>query len=189
MNQDKIQQAAQVMQQGGVIAYATEAVWGLGCDPHNTDAMQALLALKSRDPAKGVILIAATTEQVMPYIDQAQWLQLSNHSKQQLTDSWPGPNTWLVPASDRVPALVKGQHPLVAVRVTAHPQVQALCTAFGGPVVSTSANPAGEDPAMSEDDIRLYFADRLDYVLPGELGGRGQPSTIRNLLTGETLRP
>ncbi|MDX1399431.1 MAG: Sua5/YciO/YrdC/YwlC family protein, partial [Oceanospirillum sp.] len=82
-----------------------------------------------------------------------------------------------------------GQHPLVAMRVTAHPLVQALCEAFGGPIVSTSANPAGEDPALSEEDIHTYFDDRLDFVLSGELGGLGQPSTIRNLLTGETLRP
>lgn len=189
MDKQQIQQAAECLKQGGVIAYPTEAVWGLGCDPHNTQALEKLLALKSRDPAKGVILIAASYEQVLPYMAEQQLKTISHEKMQQLTHSWPGPNTWLVPASARVSALVKGQHPLVAIRVSAHPLVQALCHAFDGPIVSTSANPAGEDPALSEKDIHTYFADRLDYVLPGELGGLGQPSTIRNLLTGDTIRP
>ncbi len=189
INNSLIQQAADTLKQGGVIAYPTEAVWGLGCDPLNTEAMEKLLALKSRDPGKGVILIAASFEQVLPYMEPSFMEELSHEKKLQLTHTWPGPNTWLVPPSDKVPALIKGQHPLVAMRVTAHPLVQALCEAFGGPIVSTSANPAGEDPALSEKDIHTYFEDRLDFVLSGELGGLGQPSTIRNLLTGETLRP
>jgi len=189
VDKQQIQQAAECLKQGGVIAYPTEAVWGLGCDPHNRQALERLLALKSRDPAKGVILIAASYEQVRPYMAESQLDALSHEKLQQLTRSWPGPNTWLVPTSDKVPGLVRGQHPLVAVRVTAHPLVQALCHAFGGPIVSTSANPAGEAPALNKETIHSYFADQLDFILEGELGGLGQPSTIRHLLTGETVRP
>lgn len=184
MLNDSIQQAVACLQQGGVIAYPTEAVWGVGCDPFNAEAMQRLLSIKARHPNKGVILIAADFSQVQDLI-----APLSPAQQQRLADTWPGPNTWLVPPSDRVPALVKGQHPLVAIRVTAHPLVQALCQAFGGPIISTSANPAGEPPALSEADIARYFPTQLDYVLSGELGGLAQPSTIRNLLTGDVIRP
>ena len=112
MDKQLIQQAADTLKQGGVIAYPTEAVWGLGCDPHNTDAMEQLLSLKSRDPAKGVILIAASYEQVLPYMDASFMEELSHEKKLQLTHTWPGANTWLVPPSEKVPALIKGQHPL-----------------------------------------------------------------------------
>ncbi len=179
-----VQRAALCLQQGGVIAYPTEAVWGVGCDPRNGQALNRLLDLKARDPNKGVILIAANIGQVQPLM-----AELSSEQKASLADTWPGPNTWLVPPSDQVHDLVKGQHPLVAVRVTDHPLVQALCLAFGGPIVSTSANPAGEAPALTEEQIDNYFSDQLDCILSGDLGGSSQPSTIRNLLTGETLRP
>lgn len=179
-----MEQAVHTLQQGGVIAYPTEAVWGVGCDPANTQALEKLMALKARDPNKGVILIAASTDQVLPLMTA-----ITPEQQGCLDETWPGPNTWLVPPSDRVHSLVKGQHPLVAVRVTAHPLVQALCQAFGGAIVSTSANLAGEAPAMSAQQVADYFGEQLDFILPGELGGADNPSTIRNLLTGETLRP
>ena len=178
-----VNEAVEVLQQGGVIAYPTEAVWGVGCDPANTAALEKLMALKARDPNKGVILIAASVAQVQPLMEA-----ITPEQQAMLDETWPGPNTWLVPPSEQVHPLVKGQHPLVAVRVTDHPLVKQLCQAFGGAIVSTSANPAGEPPAMSEQDIVSYFPAQLDFVLSGELGGAKQPSRIRNLLTGETLR-
>ncbi|KJZ14539.1 tRNA threonylcarbamoyladenosine biosynthesis protein RimN [Halomonas sp. S2151] len=171
------------LRRGGVIAYPTEAVWGLGCDPDNEEALTRLLRLKRRDPAKGVILIAATIEQFAPWLEG---LPADLHAP--LVASWPGPNTWLVPDNGRTPSLVRGCHDKVALRVSDHPGVQALCRAFGGPLVSTSANRAGEAPAMSEADIRRIFGNELDAVVPGALGGNPRPSTIRDLLSRETLR-
>lgn len=175
--------AVAALRAGGVIAYPTEAVWGLGCDPDDEAALERLLRLKARDPAKGVILVAASIAQFAPWLEG-----LTAAQRATLEASWPGPSTWLVPDNGRAHALVRGDHDRVALRVSDHPLVIALCEAFGGPVVSTSANRAGEPPAMSADEIRRVFDDALDGVLEGALGGLARPSTIRDLATGQVLR-
>ncbi|MGH8505442.1 MAG: L-threonylcarbamoyladenylate synthase [Stenotrophobium sp.] len=180
----QIRAVCHTLSAGGVIAYPTEAVWGLGCDPMNRHAGERLLHLKRRDWRKGLILIAANYSQLQPYIAEIPLNALAP-----ALASWPGPVTWLVPASERVPEWVRGEHQTIAVRVTAHPVAAALCSAFGGAIVSTSANRSGESPAMSVTQVRLRFGDGLDAVLTGPLGGRAQPTTIRDLQTGKTLRP
>ncbi|MDZ7851363.1 MAG: Sua5/YciO/YrdC/YwlC family protein [Halomonas sp.] len=178
-----LDEAVVVLHAGGVIAYPTEAVWGLGCDPDDAAALTRLLQLKARDPAKGVILIAASIGQVAPWLEG-----LSAEQQALLAASWPGPHTWLVPDNGRSHALVRGDHDRVALRVSDHPRVVALCEAFGGPLVSTSANRAGEPPAMCAEEVRAAFGDELDAVLEGPLGGLERPSTIRDLVTGRVLR-
>ncbi len=168
---------------GGVIAYPTEAVWGLGCDPDDEAALTRLLRLKARDPAKGVILVAADIGQFAPWLEG---LPLGQHAP--LAASWPGPTTWLVPDNGRALPLVRGAHDRVALRVSDHPLIAELCRAFGGPLVSTSANRAGEPPAMSAAEIHAIFGEELDAVLDGPLGGHDRPSTIRDLATGRVLR-
>ena len=83
---------------------------------------------------------------------------------------------------------VSGDHDGVAVRVTNHPVVRALCKRFGGPLISTSANPAGREPARSAFEVRRYFRDELDALVPGALGGLAKPTTIRDVSTGHILR-
>ncbi|MCE0734431.1 threonylcarbamoyl-AMP synthase [Halomonas sp. G15] len=179
----QIDHAVAALRRGGVIAYPTEAVWGLGCDPDNDAAVTKLLRLKRRDPAKGVILVAGRIEQF------AAWLEgLPVELQAPLSASWPGPNTWLVPDNGRSHALVHGEHDRVALRVSAHPLVARLCEAFGGPIVSTSANVASEPPAMSAEEVRSIFGDGLDAIVEGELGGLERPSTIRDLVSGRVLR-
>ena len=167
----QIQQIAQKIRRGAVLAYPTEAVWGLGCDPFNATAVARLLALKERPEHKGLILVAADIEQFAGLLDG-----LSAEQLQQLADSWPGPTTWLVP-----------HHDSVAIRVSAHPLVAQLCE-LTGPLVSTSANPSGRLPAKSRLRIEQYFHGQLDAVLNGELGQSSKPSTIRDLRTGKVLR-
>ena len=180
---DRLRQAAQVVHAGGVIAYPTEAVWGLGCDPANEVAVQRILDLKQRPRSKGLILIAATMEQLQPLLDG-----LSRDQLIRLEQSWPGPVTWLIPHRDRIGDWVTGEHVTVAVRVSAHPVVQQLCLAVGGPLVSTSANPAGLPEAREISELQDYFGSDLDDIVPGRLGGADRPSTIRDLLTGEIIR-
>ncbi|MGB1139467.1 MAG: L-threonylcarbamoyladenylate synthase [Halioglobus sp.] len=168
---------------GGVIACPTEAVWGLSCDPYCEDAVEHLLTLKMRPAFKGLILVAASQEQVAFLLGD-----LSEKQAAMLSETWPGPNTWLVPHQGLIPENVCGDHEKVAVRVSAHPVVKALCESFGGPLVSTSANRAGARPALHAFQVRRYFGDGLDYVLPGRLGARARPSTIRDLASGEILR-
>jgi L-threonylcarbamoyladenylate synthase len=175
--------ALAALHRGGVIAYPTEAVWGLGCDPDDDEALARLLRLKARDPAKGMILVAASIAQFAPWLEG---LPLALHAP--LAASWPGPQTWLVPDNGRARPLVRGAHDRVALRVSDHPGVVALCEAYGGPLVSTSANRAGEPPGMSAEQVRATFGAGLDAIVEGELGGRDRPSPIRDLVTGRVLR-
>ncbi|RTR02007.1 L-threonylcarbamoyladenylate synthase [Halomonas nitroreducens] len=178
-----LETAVAALHAGGVIAYPTEAVWGLGCDPDDEAALTRLLRLKGRDPAKGVILVAADLDQLAPWLDG-----LSAAQREILSRPRPTPTTWLVPDNGRARRLVRGEHDRVALRVSDHPLVVALCRAFGGPIVSTSANRAGESPATSAEAIRAIFGETLDAILDGPLGGHERPSTIRDLVTGRVLR-
>lgn len=184
-NQAKsIQQAVEVLKQGGVIAYPTEAVFGLGCDPANEQAVKRIIELKGRDAGKGLILIAAEITQLEPFIEP-----LDDTTKQQLLASWPGPVTWIVSARQSVSQLLRGEHTTLAVRVSAHPLVQQLCQQYGGALVSTSANPAGKEPARSARQVEDYFANQLDYILDGETGGLDRPTEIRDARTQQVIRP
>jgi L-threonylcarbamoyladenylate synthase len=177
--------AAQALQRGGVIAYPTEAVWGLGCDPMNEAAVLRLLAIKQRPVDKGVILVAGALEQFASLLD---WSRLPADRAEAVHATWPGPRTWIVPATARVPHWIIGAHDGVAVRVSAHPAVVALCAAFGGPIVSTSANVAGAPPAFARDALDVELLARLDGITGGETGGLAAPTPIRDARTGRQLR-
>lgn len=178
-----LRQAAHALHAGGVIACPTEAVWGLSCDPFNPDAVARLLQLKDRPVAKGLILVAGSMSQV-------EFLLAGLPPKQRdiLAASWPGPATWLVPHHGSVPSWISGDHATVAVRISNHPAVAALCDVYGAPLVSTSANPGGARPARAMFQVYNYFGRALDYVLPGRLGTQERPTAIRDLATGATLR-
>jgi L-threonylcarbamoyladenylate synthase len=179
----QIREAARVLHAGGLVAYPTEAVYGLGCDPMNIEAVARLLRLKRRPWQKGMILIAASIEQLQPYI-----LPIAPAYQPRLDETWPGPNTWLVPASGACPAWIRGSHHTVAVRVSAHPLVRRLCDAFGGAIVSTSANLAGNLPARSPLRVQRELGGELDYLLHGELGGDARPTVIRDLVSEVVTR-
>lgn len=168
---------------GGLVACPTEAVWGLSCDPFDALAVSNLLSVKRRPVAKGLILVASTIDQLAFLLDDVTTTQ-----RELLEASWPGPSTWLVPHRGRVPAWISGDSKSVAVRVSAHIAVAALCDAWHGPLVSTSANPAGALPAKQAFQVRRYFGHRVDFVLPGRLGDSSAPTTIRDLISGETIR-
>mgnify|MGYP000007508728 CR=1 FL=1 len=179
----QIDTAVQALQQGQVIAYPTEAVWGLGCDPDQQAAFEQILTLKQRPIEKGVILIAASVEQVEPFL-----AGLTPEQRQTVLSSWPAPLTWLVPLTPAVPTWISGQHDRVAVRVSSHPIVTAICEAFGGVIVSTSANPAGLDSARSADEVMQYFGQTVPCTI-GEVGNATRPSTIKDAVTGMVIRP
>lgn len=180
----KVRRAAQELRDGQVIAYPTEAVWGLGCDPFNEQAVYKLLAIKQRDFEKGLILVASDMKQLEPYLQP-----LSAQQRQLLKTTWPGPVTWLIPdLNHQIPQWIKGQYDSVAMRVSAHPLVAGLCRAFGGPIVSTSANPQGSQPALQPWQVHRYFGDSLAMVTPGVVGHQAKPTEIRDLLSGELVR-
>ena len=181
--QVNIQRAAQLLHLGGVIAYPTEAVWGLGVDPFNATAVAGLLSLKQRSMDKGLIIVAANIKQLAPYL-----ISLTLEQREQLEKSWPGPMTWLVPNKGSFPPFICGQHDKVALRVSNHQLVRGLCLAFGGPIVSTSANPQGKCPPRFGWQVRRYFKQHIDLYTPGHVGGRKQASEIRDLVTGQVIR-
>ncbi len=183
-NDNDFNAASDVLSQGGVIAYPTEGVWGLGCDPFNEHAVIKLLNLKNRPVDKGLILVAASLEQVRFLIKD-----LKPEYLEKLECSWPGPVTWLIEDTNNLlPQWIKGNFSSVAIRVSAHPVVNQLCTAFGGCIVSTSLNTAGLAPALNEGQSRSYFGDNVDYYLSGELAVSNSPSSIIELASGKVIR-
>ena len=173
------------LRRGGVVACPTEAVWGLGCDPFDEAAVMRLLEIKRREVGKGLLLVAADVSQLDSLVD---WQALPRDRREVVLASWPGANTWIVPATARVPRWITGGHDGVAVRVSAHPLVRALCLGFGGALVSTSANAAGEPPARTEAELAPWLREALDAVLPGQTGGLERPTPIRDARTGAMLR-
>lgn len=183
MNESRLRAVARVVRAGGLIAYPTEAVYGLGCDPRNERAVRRLLALKRRSPRKGLILIAADFAQLAPYLQP-----LTAADRSQLDVTWPGPYTWLIPARPEVPRWLRGQYATLAVRVTAHPLAAALCRTCGHPLVSTSANFSGRPPARTALAVRRQLGKNIDALLPGPTGGAARPTEIRDLRTGRRAR-
>ena len=177
--------AAALLRAGGVLAYPTEAVFGLGCDPHDQVAFERLFALKQRPSTQGVLLIAADFGQVERYIDTSA---VPGEVWQQVRASWPGPHTWIFPRSPDVPDWVAGSHSGIALRVTAHEPAAALCRAYGGALVSSSANPHGQPPARNANVVAEYFGDALDGLLDAPLGGQSSPTVIRDALSGAIIR-
>lgn len=182
---DDLDAAAALLHTGGVLAYPTEAVFGLGCDPHDEDAFTRLFALKRRPPSQGVLLIAADVSQVERYIDMDRVPEATLAAVQA---TWPGPYTWIFPRHADVPAWITGGHDGIALRVTAHEPAARLCAAFGGALVSTSANRHGEPPARDAAAVVGSFSDALDALLDAPTGHADRPTEIRNALTGAIIR-
>ena len=178
-----LRRAVEAVRSGGVIAYPTEAVYGLGCDPLEQAAVQRIFELKVRDPGKGLILIASDISQLMPFMAELPAGVLAK-----LKASWPGPVTWVVPAAGSLPEWLSGGRSTLAVRVTAHPIASALCRELDMALISTSANRSGRPPARTALAVRTLFGAGVDEILPGAVGGLNKPTEIREALTGKVLR-
>jgi len=171
------------VRRGGLIAYPTESCYGLGCDPRNPRALKRLLHLKGRDAAKGLLLITDRLRRLRPYIRPLPAGDLAR-----MTRSWPGPVTWVVPASANCLPELTGGRPTIAVRVTAHRGAARLCRGLGMALVSTSANKSGRKSAKTAAECRRIFGARV-RVVAGRIGRRRRPSTLIDLATGTILRP
>ena len=178
-----IKQAIEILNRGGVIAYPTEAVYGLGCRADDRAATERICALKGRPVEQGVIVLIRDLDQLGNWI-----LPLNGQQRDKLEEAWPGPVTWLVPASEHCPAWLKGRHRSLAIRQSAHPLCRDLCQALDTPLVSTSANRSGQSPALTAAEARAMFGDQVDLIIDAPLGDSARPSTIRDLLTGNRMR-
>ena len=173
--------AADVLLRGGVIAYPTEGVFGLGCMPDDVLAVARIVEIKERDASKGLILVAANKGQLR------DWADLGDKS---LPDPDPAhPVTWIVPPGASVTPLLRGEHATIAVRITTNPVARALCEIVDSPLVSTSANRSGKPVARNRFVLRRQFADLVDYIVPGDCGPASGPSEIRDYVSGKVLRP
>ena len=170
---------------GGIVAYPTEGVYGLGCDPDDQRSVTRLAGIKHRNPGQGFILIACSLEQVAPLVKLPD-----GEMAEVLRTSWPGHTTWVFLAADRVPDWLTGQGRTLAARVTAHPTAAALCRCFGGPIISTSANRRGLPPARTALAVRLRLPrNSFDYVLSGRVSANCGPSEIRDIRDNRVIRP
>ncbi len=182
INHFKIRMASHALNQGQIIAYPTEAVYGLGCNPLNEKAVLSLLNLKQRPMHKGLILIASDFIQLLPFI------QPDTQMIERIMPSWPGPVTWVIPAQAWVPRYLTGHHQTLAVRVSAHPLVQQLCTIYGGAIVSTSANKSQQAPARSALQVRTKLPKKDIFIISGATAQQAQPTAIYNASNGDCLR-
>ncbi len=174
--------AIDVLLRGGVIAYPTEGVFGIGCLPDDERALQRVIDIKRRDAGKGLILIAADAAQL------GGWAELPEGSELPPPDP-DYPITWIVAPGPRVTPLLCGEHATIAVRITTNPTARALCAAADSPLVSTSANLSGKPVARNRYVLRRQFAGVVDYVVPGDCGPASGPSEIRDFASGNVLRP
>lgn len=170
---------------GGIIAYPTEAVFGLGCDPDNQAAVEKLLEIKQRPVEKGLILLAANYSQLLPYIDDNK---IPQDKRFAVLSRWPDGITQVLPANKNIASFLTGKFDTIAVRVTSQPDVVRLCNAVNKPIVSTSANTTGKPPAKHYQEIEKSLHCQIDFIIKADTLGYTQPSTIINGLTGETLR-
>lgn len=184
LKQRYLSEAIKTLADGGVIAYPTEAVYGLGCDPFNETAVRRLLSIKQRPTERGLILIAADWQQIEHLVRPIPAERMA-----EVKATWPGPVTWLFPASGLVPTWIRGQHDTVALRVTGHSIAKQLCQRFGKPIVSTSANISAQLPLRDTISVKTAFSYKVDYILPGRVGGLENPSEIRDVMTGKVIRP
>lgn len=206
---DSVIEAAHWLQQGQLLAYPTESVWGIGCDPFNQQAVQQLLAIKQRPIEKGMIVVTDSVSRLTALLRN-----LNNEQRQLVLDSWHSDSnsnaesdvdsqqahTWLLPLAPNlpitIPAWITGAHHSVAVRVIDHPLVQQLCRQVVsvhnpyGFVVSTSCNPSGQPPALTLSQAQAYFSHSYEHVgyLKGETLGYQLPSQISDAQTGQVIR-
>lgn len=175
----------QIFQQGGIIAYPTEAVFGLGCDPDNLNAIKRLLALKNRPQEKGLILLAATYQQLLPYIQDSI---LTAEQRHDILSRWPNGTTQIIQKKPQISTLISGRFNTIAVRVTDQPDVVALCNSVNKPIISTSANLSGQPPATTWQEVEQQLANKVDFIIKGNTLGYVKPSTIIDAISGETVR-
>jgi L-threonylcarbamoyladenylate synthase len=170
---EALREGADILEQGGLLAYPTETVYGLGADPENAGALGRIRDIKGGSADRRVLLVVDSEEAMRPYV-----ADVSEPALRLIRRFWPGPLTLVFRASDRLPSAMRNDRGTVAFRVSPDPVCAGLCRTFGKPVVSTSANPAGCEPARSAAEVLEYFPEGLDAVLDGGIRSGSAPSTL-----------
>ena len=174
--------AISCLKSGGIIAYPTEAVYGIGCDPYNKDSVKKITQIKKRESRKSYILVASELSQLSNLIN-------INSLSEEVLNSWPGHNTWLIKPKKNIPSwLMDNENGLIAIRVSSHPEIVELCQFFKNPIISTSANISGNKILKNHHDVEKIFGSDLDYLVLGNVGEHPEPSIIKDMKTGKVIR-
>lgn len=179
----RYRRAVMTLRAGGIVAYPTESVFGLGCDPWDRAAVARVFAAKRRPARKRCIVIAADPGQLERLVDVRD-PRFSEFARR----CWPGPVTLVAPAGKKAPAWLVNADGTVATRVTDHPVARGLCASLGGPLISTSANRDGRPPAREALRVRLAFGAEIDWYVAGRVGGLAAPTRIVDVRDGRTIR-
>jgi L-threonylcarbamoyladenylate synthase len=160
--------AVKAVREGGIIAYPTETFYGLGVDAFNTAAVERLVKLKARPGGKPISIIikdACVLKTVVSEVPPA--------ATELIRRFWPGPLTIVFKAVDRLPGALTGSNATIGVRVSAHPTAARLAAELSVPLTATSANPSGEEPPVTPEEVLSYFGKTLDVLIDGgRLPGR-----------------
>lgn len=178
----KLRVAKKIIEHGGIIAYPTESVYGLGCDPSNYQAVKLICQLKQRSLSKGLILIASHPEQLQAFT------RITAKHRQIIQTQQSKPTTWIVPASDDCPLWLRGRHQGIAVRITRHPLARQLCEQTELALVSTSANISTHPAARNALTVQRVFGESIDLIIHGETGPSARASEIRDISSKRLIR-
>lgn len=176
-----VNDAHPILQRGGILAYPTEAIYGLGCDAFNQTAVESIYSLKEREGKKGFIVLISNWAQLTELTEA-----VTDEQHARISATWPGFVTWIFQAAPTLPRWLVGDQNTIAIRMSAHPTAHALATA--SPIISTSANLSGQPPAKTAEEIQQQFTTGIDAIVQGSLGSFSQPSPIYNVQSGLRLR-
>lgn len=176
-----IRHAAHIVRQGGIIAYPTDTIYGLGCDPYNHDAVERLNHIKQRSADKQFILLAGHIEQLKSL------LLLTDKDEKNITQNIEA-TSWVVEAKPGMPQWLLGNRNTLTVRISKHPDVIRLCHALGYAIISTSANPVGKPPAENALELHKYFQHEIDKIILSNKKLAGRASKIIRLCDNHVIR-
>jgi len=176
-----ISHAAHIIRHGGIIAYPTDTIYGLGCDPYNAEAVSSINEIKQRPLHKQFILLAGDINQVLSLVD------LDKEQQQKITHA-AEPTSWVIEAKPSVPSWLVSDDGSITIRISQQHDVQRLCHALGHAIISTSANPSGKPPARNSLELHRYFHHNLDMILAEHQMLAGRPSKVIRLCDNHVIR-
>ncbi len=179
----RTQQAVICLKKGGVIAHPSDTIYGLACLPKYPQAAEKILVLKNREIDKGLLLLSSDICYIRSYIS----FKLDEYYLEKITKT-NTPTTYLLPANSGVPVYIRGCFDTVAVRITSHPLVKALCIGTKSALLSSSANIHGLRCAKTIVKLSVYFNRQLDYILAPVYQNKARASSIKNILTDKIIR-
>ncbi len=170
-----ISRAVEILRDGGVIVYPTDTVYGLGCDITSKHAVERIIRIKGRDPKKPMSFVCSDLTHISRYA------RVSNFAYRILKRFLPGPYTFVLESSREVPKMLLTKQRTVGIRIPDHPVCLALVAELGNPILSTSANPSGDEPLNIPLEIREVLGSQVDLILECGVLPR-VPSTVVSLV-------